>query len=42
MLDVRNATAAYLDGATLAEVARNKPVDPREVLALGLMNGDGI
>jgi len=42
MLDVRNATAAYLDGATLAAVARNEPVDAREVLTLGLADGDGI
>jgi Rrf2 family protein len=42
MLDVRNATAAYLDGATLAEVARREPVAAREVLTLGLADGDGI
>lgn len=42
MLDVRNATAAYLDGATLAQVAANTPVVAREVLTLGLVDGDGI
>lgn len=42
MLDVRNATAAYLDGATLAQVAANAPVATREVLTLGLADGDGI
>lgn len=42
LLDVRNATAAHLDGTTLAQVARHEPVAPREVLTLGLADGDGI
>lgn len=42
MLGVRNATAAYLDNATLAQVAKNEPVTDPEVLSLGLIGGDGI
>jgi Rrf2 family protein len=42
LLDIRNLTAAHLDNATLAQVARNKPVSEREVLSLELIGGDGI
>ncbi len=42
LLDIRNITAAHLDNATLAQVARNKPVSEGEVLSLTLIGGDGI
>lgn len=42
LLDIRNATAAHMDNATLAQVARNEPVADREVLSLELIGGDGI
>lgn len=42
LLDIRNLTAAHLDNATLAQVARNKPVSEGEVLSLQLIGGDGI
>jgi Rrf2 family protein len=42
LLDIRNVTAARMDNATLAQVARNEPVADREVLSLELTGGDGI
>lgn len=42
LLDIRNLTAAHLDNATLAQVARNKPVTEQEVYSLELLGGDGI
>ncbi|MBP3957632.1 Rrf2 family transcriptional regulator [Gemmata sp. G18] len=42
LLDIRNVTAAHMDNATLAQVARNEPVADREVFSLELVGGDGI
>ncbi len=42
LLDIRTATSAHLDNATLAQVARNEPVADREVFNLELIGGDGI
>ncbi len=42
LLDIRNVTASYMDNATLAQVARNAPVDDRELFSLELVGGDGI
>jgi Rrf2 family protein len=42
LLEVRNMTAKYLDNATLAAVARNKPVLDQEVFAMEFTGGDGI
>ena len=42
MLEIRNLTAAHMDNATLARVARNEPVADREVFSLELVGGDGI
>jgi Rrf2 family protein len=42
LLEVRNQTAQYMDNATLARVARNKPVDDQEVFTLEFTGGDGI
>ena len=42
LLEIRNLTAAHMDNATLAQVARNEPVTDREVFSLELVGGDGI
>ncbi|MFO0824308.1 MAG: Rrf2 family transcriptional regulator [Gemmataceae bacterium] len=42
LLDIRNLTAAHMDNATLAEVARHQPVTEREIFNLELVGGDGI
>ena len=42
LLEVRNLTAAYLDNATIAEVAAHDPVMDPEVFHLQLATGDGI
>jgi len=42
LLEVRNQTAQYMDNATLARVALNKPVSDQEVFTLEFTGGDGI
>jgi hypothetical protein len=42
LLEIRNLTAAHMDNATLAQVAKNEPVTDREVFSLELVGGDGI
>jgi hypothetical protein len=42
LLEVRNQTAQYMDNATLARVATNKPVSDQEVFTLEFTGGDGI
>jgi len=42
LLEVRNQTAQYMDNATLARVAGNKPVGDQEVFTLEFTGGDGI
>lgn len=42
MLEVRDRTAALLDGATLADVAGNEPIPDRDVLELTVLAGGGI
>jgi Rrf2 family protein len=42
LLEVRNLTAQHLDNATLATVARNKPVLDTEVFGMEFTGGDGI
>src|SRR5947209_369160 len=42
LLEVRNQTAQYMDHATLARVAQNKPVSDQEVFTLEFTGGDGI
>jgi Rrf2 family protein len=42
LLEVRNLTANYMDNATLARVAGNKPVTDQEVFGTQFTEGDGI
>jgi hypothetical protein len=42
LLEVRNATAKFLDNMTLAQVLLNAPVPDQEVFALTFTEGDGI
>jgi Rrf2 family protein len=42
LLEVRNATAKFLDNMTLAQVLLNAPVPDQEVFALTFTAGDGI
>jgi Rrf2 family protein len=42
LLEVRNATANFLDNTTLAQVAQKAPVSDQEVFALTFVAGDGI
>jgi Rrf2 family protein len=42
LLDVRNLTAKLLDGSTLADVFRGKPVTAEEVGQLQFLAGEGI
>ncbi len=41
-LDARNYVTRLMDGATLAEVAKGKPVSGAEILDPGLIGGEGI
>jgi Rrf2 family protein len=40
-LEIRNSTAKYLDGATLAQIYENQPVTTNEVFSLELVDGNG-
>jgi Rrf2 family protein len=42
LLEIRNRTAAFMDNATLAQVAQSQPVGDQEVFNLEFMSGDGI